>query len=270
MSMRVDDSSSSHPDDDWFAPSGQPAAAYEGPPGDGEPSSEHEPEWEVTEDWEHDDPATRDVTHRHIGVVLAVVLAVFLVLAGFLVGRITEDSTTTVVTITSTVETPAATTGRPTPRQPTPPRPRRHPPTPRQPTRRPPRPAPAVTTPTTTADVGSDRRDAPSRNQGLPVRRNAAGRAHEPRVCGGHRRRKLRPVDRRGRVGLPDGEQPPGGRCRGTCDARGDQHGPREGLTPAGTHRGGACHPAVSCRTSGSGGWSRSAPCPGRGCPMAR
>jgi len=110
MSMRVDDGSSSHPDDDWFAPSEQSTAAYDDPPRDSEPPSEHEHEWEPTDDWEHDDPATRDLTHRHIGVVLAVVLAVFLVLAGFLVGRITEDATTTVVTITSTVETPADTT----------------------------------------------------------------------------------------------------------------------------------------------------------------
>lgn len=107
--MRIDDGSNS-PDDDWFAPTGQPLAAREYPPRKGDRSSEQEPEWEVADDWEHDDPANRDVARRHIGVVLAVVVAVFLVLAGFLVGRITKDSTNTVVTITSTVDAPVPTT----------------------------------------------------------------------------------------------------------------------------------------------------------------
>ncbi len=108
--MRIDDGSNSPADDDWFAPTGQPLAAREYPPRNGDPSSEHEPEWEVADDWEHDDPTARDVVRRHIGVVLAVVVAVFLVLAGFLVGRITKDSTNTVVTITSTVDAPVPTT----------------------------------------------------------------------------------------------------------------------------------------------------------------
>jgi cell division septation protein DedD len=110
MSMRVDDGHNSSPDDDWFAPSGQPTVAREDPSPQSGDAYDHEPEWDATDDWEHDDPASRDVAHRHLGIVLAVIAAVLLVLAGFLVGRITKDSTETVVTITSTVETPAATT----------------------------------------------------------------------------------------------------------------------------------------------------------------
>ena len=110
MSMRVGDRSNSHPEDDWFSPVEQSAAATEDPPREGEPSSDHEPEWEVTDGWEDDDPTPRDTAHRHIGIVLAVIAAILLVLAGLLVGRITKDSTTAVVTVTSTVETPAQTT----------------------------------------------------------------------------------------------------------------------------------------------------------------
>ena len=110
MSMRIDDGNTSPPDDDWFAPIEQQAVAREDPSRATRPDPEHEPEWEAADDWEHDDPASREVAHRHLGIVLAVIVAVFLVLAGFLVGRITTDSTTTVVTITSTVETPASTT----------------------------------------------------------------------------------------------------------------------------------------------------------------
>ncbi len=108
--MRVDDGHNSPADDDWFAPSDQAIVDRESPPLQGDDPYDAEPEWDATDDWEHDDPASRDVVHRHLGVVLAVVAAVLLVLAGFLVGRITKDSTETVVTITSTVETPAPTT----------------------------------------------------------------------------------------------------------------------------------------------------------------
>ena len=108
--MRVGDGHNSPPDDDWFAPSEQPIAARESPPLHDDDAYDAEPEWEATDDWEHDDPVSRDAVHRHLGVVLAVVAAVLLVLAGFLVGRITKDSTETVVTITSTVEAPAPTT----------------------------------------------------------------------------------------------------------------------------------------------------------------
>ena len=108
MSMPIDDDHGSHPDDDWFAPADRSAAAS----GDGarqiEPGSE-QPEWEPADDAEHDD-REREVAHRHMGIVAAVLLAVFLVIAGFLVGRITKDSTQTVVTLTTTVQIPAETT----------------------------------------------------------------------------------------------------------------------------------------------------------------
>jgi len=110
MSIRIDDGHNSSPDDDWFAPSGQPTATRDSPPPQRDAAYDDEPEWDAADDSEHDDPAHRDVAHRHLGIVLAVVVAVFLVLAGFLVGRITEDSTETVVTITSTITTPAETT----------------------------------------------------------------------------------------------------------------------------------------------------------------
>ena len=110
MSMRVGDGHSSPPDDDWFAPGDQPVVDRGSPPLQDDDPYDAEPEWDATDDWEHDDPVSRDVAHRHLGVVLAVVAAVLLVLAGFLVGRITKDATETVVTITSTVETPAPTT----------------------------------------------------------------------------------------------------------------------------------------------------------------
>lgn len=110
MSMRVDDGHHSSPDDDWFAPSAQPTVSREDSSPQGGDAYDHEPEWDATDDWHHDDPASRDLAHRHLGIVLAVIVAVFLVIAGFLVGRITKDSTETVVTITSTVETPAPTT----------------------------------------------------------------------------------------------------------------------------------------------------------------
>jgi len=120
MSMRVDDGHNSPPDDDWFAPSEQPAATRENPPPQSDDAYDHDPEWDGTDDWEHDDPANRDVAHRHLGIVLAVIVAVFLVLAGFLVGRITKDSTETVVTITSTVEAAPTTPVETTPAETTP------------------------------------------------------------------------------------------------------------------------------------------------------
>ena len=108
------------------------------------------------------------------------------------------------------------------------------------------------------AHIGPDRRDAPARHQGLPVRRNATGGPHEPRVPGRNAGRKLRSVDRRGRLGIPDRQRPVDRRCRGSGDARCDQHGPREGLT------------GFSFRTSGRGDSSRRTPCPGRARPWAR
>lgn len=110
MSMRIDDGHTDPADDDWFAPSGQSLSAPETPPRENDLGLDDEPQWETTDDWESDDAPTRDIAHRHLGIVLAVVAAVFLVLAGFLVGRITTDSTETLVTITSTVEVPPPTT----------------------------------------------------------------------------------------------------------------------------------------------------------------
>jgi len=104
MSARIDDGGPGgrlDEDDDWFAPGHQQAVKRE------------DPSWENEFEWESEDPATRDLGRRQTGIVLAVIVAVFLVLAGFLVGRTTKDSSTTVVTITSvsqTPETPAATT----------------------------------------------------------------------------------------------------------------------------------------------------------------
>ena len=109
MSMRVDDGHNSSPDDDWFASSGQPTVARE----DSSPQSgdayDHEPEWDATADWELDDPASRDVAHRHSesscrdrrGLPRPRRLPR---------GTHHQGFDGTVVTITSTVETPAATT----------------------------------------------------------------------------------------------------------------------------------------------------------------
>lgn len=110
MSMRIDDGHADPPDDDWFAPSGPAPGVRESPPQESDDGYDREPEWEVADTWEDDDLASRDVVHRHLGIVLAVAAAVALVLAGFLVGRVTKDSTETVVTITSTIEAPTETT----------------------------------------------------------------------------------------------------------------------------------------------------------------
>jgi len=120
MSMRVDDGHNSPPDDDWFAPSEQPSATRENPSRESGDAYDHEPEWDGADDSEHSDPAIRDVAHRHLGIVLAVIVAVFLVLAGILVGRITKDSTETVVTITSAVEAAPTTPAETTPAETTP------------------------------------------------------------------------------------------------------------------------------------------------------
>jgi len=115
MSMRIDNGHNDPADDDWFAPSGQSLPASLAPPREDGLGLDDEPQWETADDWESDDAPARDVAHRHLGIILAVVAAVFLVLAGFLVGRITTDSTETIVTITSTVEAPPATTAEATP-----------------------------------------------------------------------------------------------------------------------------------------------------------
>ncbi|MEO5634962.1 peptidoglycan-binding domain-containing protein [Gaiella sp.] len=120
MSMRIDDAHPSPPDDDWFASSEAPTTGREDLPLGSDDAYDREPEWEAADQWEHDDPASRDVAHRHLGIVLAVLVAVFLVFAGFLVGRITKDSTETVVTMTSTVEAAPTTPAETTPTETTP------------------------------------------------------------------------------------------------------------------------------------------------------
>ena len=108
MSTRFDDGAPGrHADDndDWFA-SEQPR-----PPAREERSSwDDEPEWEPEY---HDDPVRRDLAPRQVGILVAVVVAVLLVIAGFLVGRATEGSTTTTVTDSVTV-TETTTTTTPT------------------------------------------------------------------------------------------------------------------------------------------------------------
>ncbi|MEI7760099.1 MAG: peptidoglycan-binding domain-containing protein [Thermoleophilia bacterium] len=87
--------------DDWFASGRQQAVEVPEPPR------------EDGFEWEPEDPVSRDLGRRHAGIVLAVIVAIFLVLAGFVVGRTTKDSSTTVVTVTAVSEvpvTPAVTT----------------------------------------------------------------------------------------------------------------------------------------------------------------
>lgn len=101
MSTRIDDRSRGghlDEDDDWFAPTGPQAVEVDDPP------------WESEPEWESEDPASQDLGKRQAGIVLAVIAAIFLVVAGFLVGRLTTDSSTTVVTVTSVAKTPAAST----------------------------------------------------------------------------------------------------------------------------------------------------------------
>lgn len=87
-------------DDDWFATDQQQAAELEAM------SWENELEWQLSE------PTPPDLGPRQAAIVLAVVVAVFLVFAGILIGRETKGSSTTVVTVTSASpaqQTPAAT-----------------------------------------------------------------------------------------------------------------------------------------------------------------
>jgi murein L,D-transpeptidase YcbB/YkuD len=87
-------------DDDWFATDQQQAAELEAM------SWENELEWQLSE------PTPPDLGPRQAAIVLAVVVAVFLVFAGILIGRETKGSSTTVVTVTSpspAQQTPAAT-----------------------------------------------------------------------------------------------------------------------------------------------------------------
>ncbi len=116
MSTRFDDGPpGGHTDDndDWFAGDQQPRPAVRQ-----EKSWDDEPEWAPEY---HDDPVRRDLAPRQLGVLLAVGVALFLVIAGFFVGRMTEDSSTTTVTesVTVTETTEAATTTATPPTKPT-------------------------------------------------------------------------------------------------------------------------------------------------------
>lgn len=114
MSTRFDDGAPGGTDDndDWFAGDQAPR-----PPVRQEKSWDDEPEWEPAY---HDDPVRRDLAPRQIGILIAVGVALFLVIAGFLVGRATEGSTTTTVTESVTLtETTTATTTSPTNTTPT-------------------------------------------------------------------------------------------------------------------------------------------------------
>lgn len=128
MSTRIDDGApGGGPDDndDWFANDQPPR-----PVARAETPWDDEPEWEPSY---HDDPVRRDLAPRQAGILIAVVVALLLVIAGFLVGRATESSKTTTVTDSVTVtETTTATTTTPATT------------------------TPATTTPTTTTPASAD------------------------------------------------------------------------------------------------------------------
>jgi murein L,D-transpeptidase YcbB/YkuD len=87
-------------DDDWFATVHQQVVDLE------------DPSWENELEWQLRDPTSPDLGRRQAAIVLAVVVAVFLVFAGILIGRETKSSSTKVVTVapaSQAAETPAAT-----------------------------------------------------------------------------------------------------------------------------------------------------------------
>lgn len=94
-------------EDDWFAP--PPRQAHARRPEAGSEGLQ----WESELDWEDDDSASPDFRLRQAAAGLAVVVAVFLVVAGVLIGRATKSSTTKVVTVTAAlpVQQAAAPTG---------------------------------------------------------------------------------------------------------------------------------------------------------------
>jgi Putative peptidoglycan binding domain len=109
MSTRFDDGAPrghADEDDDWFAGDQEPRPVVRQ-----ETSWDDEPEWEPAY---HEDPVRRDLAPRQIGILIAVAVALFLVIGGFLVGRATEGSKTTTVTesvtLTETTTTPTKTT----------------------------------------------------------------------------------------------------------------------------------------------------------------
>lgn len=73
-------------DDDWFATVQQQAVELE------------DLSWENELEWQLRDPTSPDLGRRQAAIVLAVVVAVFLVFAGILIGRETKSSSTKVVT----------------------------------------------------------------------------------------------------------------------------------------------------------------------------
>lgn len=87
-------------DDDWFTTPQQQAVELEDLP------------WENELEWHLREPTPPDLGRRQAAIVLAAVVAVFLVFAGILIGRATKSSSTKVVTAapaSQAQETPAAT-----------------------------------------------------------------------------------------------------------------------------------------------------------------
>jgi murein L,D-transpeptidase YcbB/YkuD len=103
MSTRIDGGARGAPlaeDDDWFAAPPQQAVEQD------------DLQWENELEWHLRDPAPPDIGRRQAAIVLAVVVAVFLVVAGILIGRATKSSSTKVVTaapVSQVQETPATT-----------------------------------------------------------------------------------------------------------------------------------------------------------------
>jgi murein L,D-transpeptidase YcbB/YkuD len=80
-------------EDDWFATAEQEAVEPD------DLSWEHELEWQLR------DPTPRDLGRRQATIVLAVVIAVFLVFAGIVIGRETKSQSTKIVTAAPTAQT---------------------------------------------------------------------------------------------------------------------------------------------------------------------
>jgi murein L,D-transpeptidase YcbB/YkuD len=102
MSTRIDGGTRGAPlveDDDWFATVQQQTVELD------------DRSWENELEWQLRDPKSPDLGRRQAAIVLAVVVAVFLVFAGILIGRETKSSSTKVVTVAASQaeETPAAT-----------------------------------------------------------------------------------------------------------------------------------------------------------------
>ena len=83
-------------DDDWFATPRQQAAVLDDLP------------WENELEWQLRDPAPPDFGRRQAAIVLTVVVAVFLIAVGILIGRATKSSSTKVVTAAPASQVQAA------------------------------------------------------------------------------------------------------------------------------------------------------------------